>query len=663
MCGIVGFSNAWHDAAGFPAIVLKMLGMIRHRGPDEFGYYYDDQVAFGTARLSILDFAYGQQPLASACGRYWIAYNGEVYNYVELRQELMAQGVCFLTKSDTEVVLNVWVAWGRAGLARLNGAYGFVIHDRITKETVLGRDRFGKRPLFYTMVDGALVFASETKCFLEYPGFNFEMDAEILGATFLSWAPLPGQSIFKGVSLVPAGSILRCGSSSALKIESYASFLESLHRNRGGFVGSEREAIRRTRERLTDSVKLRLRSEVEVGSYLSGGLDSSIVTSIAARLLPHKLHTFSVSFEDTEFDESADQEALSKFLGTMHTDLRVSNSDIADAFGEALWHAEVPVFRTALVPMYLLSRCVRDNGIKVVLTGEGADELFLGYDIFKEALVRSRWDSLDAAAKKSAVSRLYPYLRHFSKQNAGAIAEMFSLVGGQANSSTFSHEIRFHNSRFSLRMLKDSERIYQSALKSLERLASNNHTLSLLERAQCLEFETLLGGYLLSSQGDRMALGNGVENRCPFLDAGVVDWANSLSEKLKLCGGLDEKYILRRSFIQELPCQITAKPKQPYRAPDAAVFKGRRMELVEDVLEEAGNQLSSFLDIDFCRRLLAKVSGTLAKGGRISPREDQAFLFLSSSAVIHEYFVRRGFPARSGPVPPVVVMHDGRSPR
>ncbi|HVY44222.1 MAG TPA: asparagine synthase (glutamine-hydrolyzing), partial [Minicystis sp.] len=418
MCGVAGIVRAAGlDAEAARASVERMLAFIRHRGPDEAGTYADARAVLGAVRLKILDLVGGQQPMLDASTRTVLAYNGETYSFRELGRELASRGHRLSTRSDTEVVLNALVEWGEGALARLDGPFALAWYDARDGSVLLARDRFGERPLYYAEHDGALVFASEMKAFLALPGFALSFDAAALATLFLLWTPLPDGTPFAGIRQVPPGCALRVRGDER-EIVRFA----DVDVERPAFLGSSEDAAARARELLTESVRLRMRSDVEVGTYLSGGLDSAIVTSLARLHGSGRLHTFSVEFEEPAFDESHDQRALRGFFGTEHEAVRVGPGDVARAFPQAMWHAEVPAFRTAFVPMFLLARAARAAGVVVVLSGEGADETFLGYDVFKETLVRAAWSE---RRDVGALRRLYPYLPHFRDENAAALAAVF----------------------------------------------------------------------------------------------------------------------------------------------------------------------------------------------------------------------------------------------
>ena len=404
----------------------------------------------------------------------------------------------------------------------------------------------------------------------------------------------------------------------------------------GPTVASEAEAREMIRARLTDSVAMRLRSDVEVGVYLSGGVDSAIVGHLTRRITHRPMSTFSVEFADAGFDESAEQRLMAEHLGSRHHALRVTRDDIADACPEAVYHAEVPAFRSAFIPMFLLSALTRDAGIKVVLSGEGADEAFLGYDLFKETLLRAAWADSDDALRRDRLMRLYPHYAHYGPKDIAAVTGLYQQFAEERMPGLFSHELRFQNGRFSARLIQGAGDPF-AALSALVAEAPEYQTMSPVERAQWLEYKTLLPGYLLSTQGERMSLAHGVENRCPFLDKAVVDLAGSVN--LRFDDGFDEKRLLRDAFAADLPEAVARKRKFPYRAPDVAAFAAARPDYLELVESEAELAALPFLDARFAQRLTRKVLTSPAEA--ISTKENQTFLFLLSTVLLHHAFVKR----------------------
>jgi asparagine synthase (glutamine-hydrolysing) len=639
MCGITGFYRPELDRDRYPETILRMLGSIAHRGPDGTGYFVDDYCAIGTTRLSIIDVESGTQPQSDASGRYWLCYNGEIYNYRELRAELEADGCVFRTNSDTEVLLQAWIQWGEACLPKLNGGFAFALYDRAESALILARDRYGKRPLFYAAHGTGYLFASEMKAFLAFPGFSFEQDPEQLASILVQWTPLPEQTGFRGIQSLTMGEWLLVTKDKIVRRR-----YESLLLKPTLDVATEADAIDLVRQRLMDSVTLRLRSDVDVGVYLSGGLDSAIVALLANEAAQRPLSTFSVEFDDAQLDESPEQRELAAFLGTRHQPLRISHGDITRNFPAAIFHAEVPAFRSAFVPMFLLSRQTRDAGIKVVLSGEGADEAFLGYDIFKETQLRRSWNSIGDEERRLQLARLYPHLDHYGPKDIAAITGLYQQFSEERLPGLFSHELRFQNGRFSARLIRSAGDPF-SPISELVAHEPGYASMTPVQKAQWLEFRTLLPGYLLSTQGERMSLAHGVENRCPFLDPAVVELAASVN--LRFDDGFDEKRLLRRAFDGRLPASIVGKRKFPYRAPDSAAFVSDPPDYMELLNSDAELAKIPYLDAKFARALTRKIFSTPA--AEISTKENQTFIFLVSMVLLHRFFVQRAGVASTPP--------------
>lgn len=638
MCGIAGIYGSDGPAIDGRQTLRGMLSRIRHRGPNEAGMFLSDRLCMGTVRLSIIDIASGQQPMGDEHERYYLCYNGEIYNYVELRQDLRALGYLFQTESDTEVLLHAWRKWGPNCLQRLNGAFAFALYDRQEDVLYLARDRYGKRPLFYAGCGAQMLFASEMKAFLAVDGFGFELDSQQLAAILTLWTPVADQSGFRGVRQVPQASYAVIRGSSVCIKRYYQLDFATPYAPR-----SEEEAVEETVRVLRQAVQIRLRSDVEVGAYLSGGLDSSILASILAEQTGGRLRTYSVAFDDAEFDESADQRRMAAHVDSRHATLQVSGAMIAEHFPQTVYHAEVPLFRTAPVPMYLLSKMVRDDGIKVVMTGEGADEAFLGYDLFKETLLRRAWNSIDDSERLRRLGQLYPYLKHYTGENCTDLLGLYQQFSAEHYFGLFSHELRIQNGLFSRRLLREQSGAFE-AVQNLINQHDYFMRLSAIQRAQWLEYHSLLPGYLLSSQGDRMALAHSVENRCPFLDPRVIELAAAVN--LKFDDGSDEKYLLRKAFAAKLPAANLRKRKYPYRAPDSKAFIASRPDYLDLVLSDVELRKNAVLNARFCKLLVEKVRSSPAQ--QISTKDNQAFVFLLSIALQHHQFVQRNVAVADG---------------
>ena len=568
MCGIAGIVSLGSAPAPSRDALLRMAGALTHRGPDELGLYRDAVAGLAHARLSIIDLASGQQPMADALRTTWIAFNGEIFNYLELRAELSALGHRFRTRSDTEVIVQAWHAWGERAFERFNGQWAVAIWDSVARRLVLARDPSGICPLHLCLHGGQLHFASEVKAiFAANPAIPRAFDPAGIEQTFTFWSVVPPQSVFQGIEELRPGHV---------RIYQNGSYKEAPFSTPGygGFQGSLQDAVDSVRSAVEDATKLRmLRADVPVGSYLSGGLDSSYVAALGRKYAGERFQTFSLRFEDAEYDETAYQRLVAQQLHAEHHEVVVSRADIAEAFPHVITHTERPLLRTAPAPLFLLSKLVRRHGIKVVLTGEGADEMFAGYDLFREGKVRRFWARQAASARRPRLlERLYPYLARSPVAQQAMARRFFGRNLAAHASPGFAHDMRWHTTSSLKRILTPAMRSGREPIAELlADLPAQFASWTPLAQDQYLEKRTLLAGYLLSSQGDRMLMAHSIEGRFPFLDSNVVALADSLPDSYKL-RVLDEKHVLKRAAADLVPAEILARKKQPYRAPDAAAL-------------------------------------------------------------------------------------------
>ena len=400
MCGIAGIVRSDPTDAVDERALLRMARAIRHRGPDGFGILLDPGAGLVSTRLSIVDLEHGWQPLLSDSDGSVLVYNGEVYNHVELREWMSSLGVRFKTRSDTEVVLALLQREGLDGLRRLNGQFAFAWWQPRQRRLTLVRDRFGVRPLSYSSrEDGSIVFGSEAKALFASGEVRAAADLAGLDQVFTLWAPQAPRTAFAGVRQLEPGGVL---------VWERGEIVEQRRWWRPG-PDQPDPGDGDLEDTLRDSIRLRLQADVPVGAYLSGGLDSSLISALAQVQKQGELRTFSVAFDDPSYDERAEQELVAQAIGTSHHVVDVGAMEIAAAFPEVVRHAETPLVRTAPVPLYLLAREVNEHDLKVVVTGEGADELFWGYDLFKEVAIR-RLHGTDPERALELLADLYPHL-------------------------------------------------------------------------------------------------------------------------------------------------------------------------------------------------------------------------------------------------------------
>ncbi|PYM15466.1 MAG: asparagine synthase (glutamine-hydrolyzing) [Verrucomicrobia bacterium] len=650
MCGIAGILNLSSDAPIEEARLRRMLAMIRHRGPDQYGIYLDDDAGLGSARLSIIDLHHGQQPVSNEDGSLWIVYNGEVFNYLELRPELEARGHRFTTDTDTEVVLHLYEEFGPECLLRLNGQFAIAIWDSRKKKLLLARDRLGVCPIYYTITGKKLLFGSEVKALFAAGDVKAEIDPVALGQIFTYWSPLSPRSAFRGVREVSPGHYLEAYEGSVSVKRYWKMEFPNLTCSAKTPELSVEEASGRLENLLVDAAKIRLRADVPVGAYLSGGLDSSLIASIIRNESGRRLSTFSISFDDPKFDESGFQRSMARWLGTEHQVARVKHEDIGRIFPEVIWHTETPILRTSPAPMFLLSRLVRDAGYKVILTGEGADEFLAGYDIFKEAKIRRFWARQAGSTWRYRLfERLYTDVGGLKQSSNQFLSAFFRGDLLNADSPHYSHEIRWRNTR-------RTHRFFSAALLDEIGRASEGSEFKMaypdefqqwgpLERSQYLEITIFLSQYLLSSQGDRMAMAHSVEGRFPFLDYPLIAFCNSLPAKLKL-KGLREKFILKKVAHGRLPGEILTRPKRPYRAPiQRSFFNDHTEDYVKELLSSERLKASGHFRPEAVEHLIRKAEG----GQTLSEAEDMGLAGIISTQLIHHLFVTNLEPGASIP--------------
>jgi asparagine synthase (glutamine-hydrolysing) len=658
MCGIAGLHSGT-DTLPNQGLLLAMAGELHHRGPDGVGMYLDAGFGMVSTRLSIIDLAGGDQPIGNEDGRYWVIQNGEIYNHPELRRELEASGHVFCTDCDTEVIVHAYEQWGEGCLDRFNGPFAFAIWDRRAQSLFLARDRYGVRPLFIARYGRDLLFGSEVKAILRHPGARRELDPISLIDSFTLWAPLPDRTAFLGIRELPPGHWLKIGPDGEVVERPWWDLrFEPLATQRRE---SEDDLAEELAHLLEDSTRFRLRADVPVAAYLSGGLDSSAIAALARRVSGERLLCFAIGFTDPRFDESSAQDRIARALGVELNRITITSREIAQLFPEVIGLAEKTILRTAPAPMLALASFVHGKGVKVVLTGEGADEIFAGYDLFRESQIRRFWArDPESLNRPRLFERIYPWLTRSATGAPGFTRQFFGQGLEETGDPLYSHRIRWGTTsrlhRFLDPGLLASVRPEDTPTERLfARLPKEFGSFSGLAKAQYLEIATFLHGYLLHSQGDRMMMGRSVEGRFPFLDHRIGEFAARLPDSMRL-RGLRDKHILRKAVGPLLPPEIAQRPKRPYRAPILSAFVGTNApDYVAELFEpsrvaETGvfNPRTVALLWDKCRQN-AEVG--------VSEMDEMAFVGVLSTQLLHERMVRKPVLA---PVPRAnrVVIND-----
>ena len=644
MCGIAGFYGNLNKKQSVSTL-QNMLTRIKHRGPDQSGVYVSNKVGLGSVRLSIIDLKSGTMPISNQDKSLWIVFNGEIYNYIELKEDLLQKNHVFKTNTDTEVIVHLYEEYGAECLNMLNGQFAFSIWDKTKEELFLARDRVGIRPLYYTQTEETFVFGSEIKAFLEHPGIHLKFSEKALAEYVTFWTALSPKTVFESVFEVPPGNYMVINS----KNITTTAYWELPIVKPDAYTFENVEVAAKEFETIfLDAVKLRLRADVPVAAYLSGGLDSSITTAFIKQISPEKLRTFSIGFTEKDFDESSFQNIAVSYFNTEHSSITCSDKDISNHFKDVVWYSEAPLLRTAPTPMSLLAKNVKDHNIKVVITGEGADELLGGYNIFKETKIKHFW-AKDPTSKYRPLllKKLYPYLPQISNSSSNMLKMFFGYKLNETQSPIYSHILRWHNTsrikNYFSDAIKDKVKDYYPIEDLEKQLESKLSGYDYLTKAQWIEIHLFMSGYLLSSQGDRMGMSNSIEGRYPFLDHRVIEFCMKLHPDLKL-HGLNEKYLLKKMMVGRLPEEILNRPKQAYRAPIRSLFVSEDLPdylktmLSEDCIKEFGIFNSEHVKI-----VHSKI--TSAKGE--SEMDNMAMTAILSIQILYDLFIKRSFPKLS----------------
>lgn len=639
MCGIAGWITADSGPAEFiddgRIMAARMAAQLQHRGPDGAAFYKDEAALLVHTRLAVTDLEGGDQPLHNEDKTLWLICNGEIYNHLELRHELEARGHRFQTRSDCEVILHLYEEQGLRFVDELNGQFAFCLWDARERRAILVRDRVGMAPLFYSQDNGDLWFGSEIKAILAGQQKRPRADLAAFRQLLSFWAPVSPATIFSGVFEVPPGTILIYQKGSMAE-RNYWDLC--FPRQQDYAVVDEAQAAQALYGHLNDAVGLRLGADVPVGAYLSGGLDSAVIASLMRNHSDESWQTFSLTFSDSGLDESPHQKIMAEHLGSRHSSAHCNDQAVVAGFTAAVWQAESPLIRSAPIPMGLLSAHARECGVRVVLTGEGADEILGGYDIFKEAKLRRFWSrNPDSQWRPLLLQRLYPYLDLPQGQAIAFLKRSFGSGVDEPDDPLFSHQQRINGTGRLVDFLAPEHHGWEDdpGQKLIASLPADFGEWAHFCQAQYLEVKTLMSGYLLSTQGDRMLMWNGVAGRFPFLDHKLIEYANSLHPSLKM-RVLQEKYLLKQAMADKLPEAIIRRHKQPYRAPmSKALFSQGEPEFLGFLCSEAKLRDYGYFDAARVAHLLRK-----ARAGRLTGYKDNvALVVILSMQSWHHQFI------------------------
>jgi len=598
MCGIAGFVEASSTASPFGpdtsrALVHRMCDVIRHRGPDDEGIWLDDAVALGMRRLSIIDLSTGHQPIHNEDRSVWIVFNGEIYNFQELRRELEAAGHRFYTSTDTEAIVHAYEQWGAGAIGRLRGMFGLAIWDTRSKSLLVARDRIGIKPMYYADANGRLYFGSELKSLLAAPDVPRDLDPDALDH-YLSFLYTPrGGSIFKSVRKLPPGHLLTWHDG-RIAIERYWQMPA-----RETFSGSETDAVRELRAVLTDAVRSHLVSDVPLGAFLSGGIDSSLVVGLMAETSGARVKTFSIGFDEPAFDELEHARRVAQHFGTDHHEF-VVKPDAIGILDSLVSHFDEPFADSSAIPTWYVSEMARRH-VTVVLSGDGGDELFGGYDRYvphPRVVAFDRYSpralrhvAAIAAARLPHGARGKNFLRHVARDQQGRYLDSIRFFGADEKPDLLTPDVR--------RQLQDCDPETRLA-RHFERFAG----LPWCSQMMRFDAETYLPEDVLTKV-DRMSMAHSIESRVPLLDNDVVTFASTLPASVKIKNGR-RKHVLKEVAATLLPREVVDRRKQGFGVPLGTWFRGDLRELFADTLLSPASLQRGYFQPSFVRQIVGE---------------------------------------------------------
>jgi asparagine synthase (glutamine-hydrolysing) len=604
MCGICGVYNARTEEPVSPEVIERMTSLIAHRGPDDRGTYFDGSLGLGFARLSIIDLGGGHQPMSNETGEIWVVFNGEIWNYKALRKELIEKGHRFRTNCDTETIVHAYEEYGVGCVSRLHGMFGFAVWDSPRKRLLLARDRIGKKPLYYTQVDGSLLFASEIKALLGHPRVKRQADVQAL-ADYLSVRYVPGPAtLFANIYKVLPGHWLLY-ERDTLHEECYWDYTFGKTEDQ-----PVEEYIRGIRRHIQRAVEERMMADVPVGAMLSGGVDSSIIAGTMSQLTSQRVQTFSVGFDVPGYSELPYARLVAQHFGTEHHELVVKCSDMAEYWPLLTWHRDEPVSEPSDIGVYLVSKLARQH-VKVVLSGEGGDELFAGYPKYIVDWLAHYYHLLPAALRDQAITPLIEHLPYSMRK-----LKMAARVLSQPAPQRWMNWFGIFNGRLKEQVLSESVKasIDNDASRVFRRWLARNPQRDDLSSMLYLDTKIWLPDNLLM-KGDKMTMAASLEARIPLLDYKLIEYAASIPSSLKT-RLFQAKYLLKRAYADFLPQPILTRKKMGFNVPVATWFREGQRNLIPRLLLSEQARSRGFLNHEYVACLLREhLEGRTNYGG------------------------------------------------
>jgi asparagine synthase (glutamine-hydrolysing) len=590
MCGIAGIVNL-NGAPVDREEVQAMCDSIAHRGPDDQGFFVGSVVALGMRRLSIIDLDGGHQPLANEDGTVWVVFNGEIYNFQSLRRQLLSHGHRFATDTDTEVIVHLYEDYGSELVQHLRGMFAFAVWDERKKQLLLARDRLGIKPLYYAETGNRLVFASELKAILQISEIDRQLDWSAVNHVFTSLTTPSSQSIIRGVRKLEPGHLLTAGQKQKPRVSRYWDVVFEPDYRR-----TTADLVEELRERIDESVRIHMVSDVAVGAFLSGGIDSSAVVANMVRQTERPVKTFSIGFKAAAYNELPYARAVARAFATTHHEL-ILEPDIMSILDDLVWHLDEPLGDPSVIPTYMVSRLAAEH-VKVVLSGDGGDELFAGYDKYRVEQNERRYSRLPGFARR--LLRVIGHAMPDAAKGRGFILR-HSLSGWERYfdaGTIFEEQARGKLLHPDVRAAVAKDDPWRDARIWLAR-----HDGSWLSAIQYLDLKSYLPRDILTKV-DRMSMAHSLEVRVPLLDHKLVEFAATIPPELALSRG-EGKLMFKAAMQGILPSEIINRPKKGFAVPLGHWFRGELESFARDLLLSSRCRDRNILNVEYVERLLA----------------------------------------------------------
>ncbi|HMF78873.1 MAG TPA: asparagine synthase (glutamine-hydrolyzing) [Bryobacteraceae bacterium] len=604
MCGIAGFVNFRNDARSsrdLTRVLKQMIDVIGHRGPDGQGLHEDGTAFLGHRRLSIIDFAGGHQPMSNETGSVWITYNGEIFNHASIRPQLEQAGHYYVTRCDTETIVHAYEQYGAGCVSHFRGMFAFAIWDAERQVLFCARDRLGIKPFYYILNDRFFAFASEIKALLRHPDVSAEFNSELLPEYLTFGYTSDDKTLFRGIrKLMPGHTLTLDAKAKRETIQAYWDVPDAQENPQR----SEDEWIRECRARLEETVQMRLMSDVPLGMFLSGGVDSSAIAALMKRMRSEPVKTFAVGYREAAYSELSYARQVADSIGTDHHEVSVSMEDFFNALPRLIWHEDEPIAWPSSVSLYFVSKLAAEN-VKVVLTGEGSDELFAGYSRYQHYLLNRKWADRYAAVPTPLRSAIRGCIEDSSLLSANLRRKLQHTFLGREKTVESLQLDNFYGA-FSRKerqlMLNEKDQAAGNPYGSYL-LYWNGRNNSLLSRMLYADQKTYLVELLMKQ--DQMSMACSIESRVPFLDHTLVEFAAGVPEAMKIKNGTG-KYIMKRAVEDLLPRDIVYRPKMGFPTPLRSWLRDKRADALFSLLLDRDRMLGEYVDLGYVETLIQK---------------------------------------------------------